>query len=297
MHVGHILPFYFAKWLQEKFQANIYIQITDYEKFLEERRRLNLDQVQDFSADNVLDIAAIGFDEDKTFIFQNTEYIHHMYKLALRIAKKINLSLVSAVFGFNTMTNIGLVFVPALQIAPTFFEARRCLIPAAIDQDPYWRVQRDVAEDLGYYKASEIHCKFLPPLSGPEGKMSTSDPRNAIFLSDRKKDAEDKIFKYAFSRGREMTELQRKYGGNPDVDVSFQWLKFFFEEDDDKLAKIESDYRTGKMLSGELKEILIDNVTSFLERHQESKEQAKDLVDTFRYDGKLAKKAWTRIRQ
>ena len=63
------------------------------------------------------------------------------------------------------------------------------------------------------------------------------------------------------------------------------------------MAKIESDYRTGKMLSGELKEILIDNVTSFLERHQESKEQAKDLVDTFRYDGKLAKKAWTRIRQ
>jgi tryptophanyl-tRNA synthetase len=297
MHVGHVLPFYFAKWIQEKFGANVYIQLTDDEKFLEENRRLNLNQVQDFSADNILDIAAVGFDEDKTFVFQNTEYIHHMYKLAIRAAKRINVSLVNAVFGFNTMSNIGLVFFPALQIVPTFFETKRCLIPAAIDQDPYWRIQRDLAEDLGYYKASEIHCKFLPPLSGPEGKMSTSDPRNAVFLSDSKKVVTEKIFKYAFSGGRETTELQRKHGGNPDVDVSFQWLNYFFEDDDKRLAEIERDYRSGKLLSGELKEILVEKVTAFIVRHQKARETAAEAVNALKYDGKLARNAWKIIRQ
>ena len=40
-----------------------------------------------------------------------------------------------------------------------------CLIPAAIDQDPYWRMTRDIAEKMGYTKPTQIHNKFLPPLT------------------------------------------------------------------------------------------------------------------------------------
>jgi Tryptophanyl-tRNA synthetase len=34
MHIGHLIPFIFTKWLQEKFGANLYIEVTDDEKFL-----------------------------------------------------------------------------------------------------------------------------------------------------------------------------------------------------------------------------------------------------------------------
>src|SRR6266571_5324523 len=34
IHIGHMLPWFFAKWLQEKFRATMYFQITDDEKFL-----------------------------------------------------------------------------------------------------------------------------------------------------------------------------------------------------------------------------------------------------------------------
>jgi tryptophanyl-tRNA synthetase len=167
MHIGHIIPFYFTKWLQDRFRANLYIQLTDDEKFLEESRGLTLADTAYWSKDNMLNIAAVGFDPDRTFIFRNTEFMGRMYNLVLKVARKINFSWVRAVFGFNEQTYIGMVFFPAIQIVPTLFEKRRCLIPAAIDQDPYWRIQRDISEGLGFYKAAAIHSRFLMPLTGP----------------------------------------------------------------------------------------------------------------------------------
>ena len=46
------------------------------------------------------------------------------------------------------------------------------------------------------------------------------------------------VLKYAFSGGRDTMEEHRRYGGNPDVDVSYQYLTFFLE-DDNRLAQIE----------------------------------------------------------
>lgn len=291
MHIGHIIPFYFTKWLQEKFDVNVYIQITDDEKFLV-KEKLSLEDVRKYSHENILDIVAVGFDISKTFVFKNTEYIKNVYKLALRIAKKINFSLVKAVFGFTNQSNIGIIFFPSLQILPTFFENKRCLIPAAIDQDPYWRVQRDLAEKLGFMKAACIHSKFLMPLEGPHGKMSSSKPETAIFLNDDEETVRKKIFKYAFSGGQPTIEEHRKKGGNPEVDVSFQWLKYFFEPDDRKLKKIEEDYRSGKLLTGELKEILIEKLNAFLKQHRKRREKAEKKAEKMMYTGKLAKKMW-----
>ena len=294
MHIGHILPLYFAKWLQDRFGANLYIQLTDDEKFLERKERLSLEEARRWAYENALDAIAVGFDPDRTFIFQNTEYAGNMYPLALRIASRINFSVVRAVFGFTEQTNVGLVFFPSLQIVPTMFERRRCLIPAAIDQDPYWRVQRDVAEPLGYFKAAAIHSRFMPPLTGFSGKMSTSRPETAIYLTDDPKIVRRKITRYAFSGGQPTIELHRRRGGDPDVDVSYQWLYMFFEPDDSKMKRIREDYESGALLSGELKEILIDRLTLFLEGHQERREMARDLVDVFTKEGELASEMWKR---
>lgn len=290
MHIGHLIPFYFTKWLQDKFDVNLYIQITDDEKFLE--KELSYEEIQKWAYDNMLDIAAVGFNVNKTFIFKDSEFIGNMYNIAIKIAKKVNFSTVRAVFGFKESTNIGLIFYPAIQIVPTFFEAKRCLIPAAIDQDPYWRIQRDIAESLGYYKAAEISSKFLPPLTGMQGKMSASNPRSAVYLTDDDKTVREKIMKYAFSGGQATVELHRKLGGDPSVDVSFQWLYSFFEEDDYKIKKIEEDYRSGKILSGELKEILIEKLTKFLEIHREKRERAKEILHLYTREGELAKEMW-----
>ena len=80
--------------------------------------------------------------------------------------------------------------------------------------------------------------------------------------------------KYAFSGGKDTIEEHRKQGGNPDIDVSYQWL-MFFEEDDKKLEKIYHDYTSGKLLSGELKKILIDKIAKFLKDHQKKRKKVE----------------------
>ncbi|MEL9914729.1 MAG: tryptophan--tRNA ligase [Thermoplasmatales archaeon] len=294
MHIGHLIPFLFTKWLQDVFDVNVYIEITDDEKFLR-NQEYSLNQTATWADDNILDIIAVGFNEDKTFIFKDTEYIRNMYPLTIEIAKKLNFSEVKATFGFDNSSNIGILFYPAIQIAPTMFERKRCLIPAAIDQDPYWRLQRDIAESLGYYKAAEIHSKFLPPLTSFEGKMSSSIPESAVYLSDDPKSIERKIMKYAYSGGQATAELQRKLGADLNVDVPYQWLFYLFEDNDEEIKRIAEEYSTGRMLTGEVKKILASKVSSFLEEHRKKKESARDRYSKYLYDGKLAQEMWEKI--
>lgn len=294
MHIGHLVPFLFTKWLQDVFDVNVYIEITDDEKFMR-NQEYTLKQTSEWAYQNILDIIAVGFNPDKTFIFKDTEYIRNMYPLVTSIAKRLNFSQIKATFGLDASSNIGILFYPAIQIVPTMFEKSRCLIPAAIDQDPYWRLQRDLAESLGYHKAAEIHSKFLPPLASSGGKMSSSIPESAVYLSDPPKTVEKKIMKYAFSGGQATTDLQRKLGADLNVDVPYQWLYYIFEEDDDEIKRIADEYSAGRMLTGEIKKILAQKVNELLEEHRKKREASVRDYDKFLYEGRLAKHMWQKI--
>lgn len=293
MHIAHMIPFMMCKYIQEKFKVNLYIQIPDEEKFLF-KSHLDYKSLQEKTDNDILHIAALNFDPDRTFIFKNTDYIRQMYPSVLKIAKKITFSTARAVFGFENDANIGMIFYPALQIVPTFFEKKRCLIPCGIDQDNYWRIQHDIAESLEYYKTAAIHSKFLPPLTGIEGKMSASISETAIYLSDDAKTVKNKIMKYAFSGGQVNIDEHRRLGGNPDIDVAFQWLSILFEEDDDRLKQIYDDYKSGRLLTGELKQILVDKINVFLYEHMKNKEIARPLLEKYMYTGKLANEMWSK---
>ena len=294
MHIGHILQFYLTKWLQDKFHTTVYIQITDDEKFLEESRNLSFEDTQRWAENNTREIAAVGFDPDKTFIMQDTQFLGHAYPLVLKIARKVNYSTAKAVFGFTGETNVGFSFYPAIQILPSLFEKKRCLIPSAIDQDPYWRIQRDLAESLGYHKAAAIHSKFVPALTGIDDKMSSSKPETTINLDDDDKTVRNKIYRHAFSGGRSSVEEHRRLGGNPDVDVPFQWLYMFFEPDDKRIEEIRAEYKSGRMLTGGLKDILVEKVTEFLREHRRRREKSPALVQLLKKDGALAREMWKR---
>ncbi|KAM7541356.1 hypothetical protein Aperf_G00000025333 [Anoplocephala perfoliata] len=142
-----------------------------------------------------------------------------------------------------------------------------CLIPCAIDQDPYFRMTRDVAPRMGMPKPSLIFSIFFPALQGSATKMSASDQNSAIFLTDTPKQIKNKINKYAFSGGGATIEEHRAKGGNCDVDVSYQYLRFFLE-DDEKLEKIRKDYTSGELLTGDLKKELITVLTNMITEHQ-----------------------------
>jgi len=284
VHIGHILPWIFTKYLQDAFNAKLYFQMTDDEKFLI-HHNFTIETSISYMYDNALDVIAIGFDKNKTKIISDVKNMGLMYKLTVKIAKHINFSVVRAVFGFEDSTNIGLIFFPAVQAAPCFLESELtgeavpCLIPAAIDQDPYWRVARDIAPKLGYYKPAQIHSKFLPGL-GREGKMSASEPETCIFTTDSPEVARRKVFN-AFTGGQPTIAEQKKLGGVPEMCSVYHYLYWFFEQDDAKIKKVWGDCKSGRMLCGECKSILADKVEAFLREHQKRREKAKDIVEEY----------------
>ena len=284
-HIGHLIPWVFAKWLQEKFDVNMYFQLTDDEKFYS-KPNLTLEETGKFAYENALDFIAIGFKPEKTKIIINTKNIQTLYPIAAQVAKRINFSNTKATFGFTNETNIGMIFYTSLQSAPCFIEDRPVLIPLGVDQDPHFRLTRDIAQKIGKPKPALIHNIMIPSLEGPGGKMSASDDNSTIYTTDRADVVKKKINRYAFSGGQPDIEQHRKIGGNPDIDVSYQYLRMFFEPDDDRLRAIYEDYKSGRLLTGELKAILIEKINGFLAVHQEKRERAKDQIEQFLFENK-----------
>ncbi|KAM6488550.1 tryptophanyl-tRNA synthetase [Trichoderma sp. SZMC 28011] len=291
MHIGHTQVFDFVKWLQDVLDAPLIIMLTDDEKFLFSEKR-TIEEVMSYTQTNAKDIISAGFDMKKTFIFSDYEFMGGaFYRNISRFSKRVTFNVAKAVFGFDGSSNIGKIHFPSIQGATSFATSFPhifgddekksakipCLIPCAIDQDPYFRLTRDCAVSLRYAKPSLVHMRFLDALQGPGSKMSASDDTSAIFMKDSAKEIKNKVNKYAFSGGRETVEEHREKGGNPDVDVSYQYLQFFLE-DDEELAKIRADYLSGKLLTGELKAICIAKLQEYVGAFQERRAKVTDEV-------------------
>ena len=131
---------------------------------------------------------------------------------------------------------------------------------------------------MGLMQPSSTYHQFAVGMTG--GKMSSSMPETTIFLNDSMKTIEKKI-RSSFSGGQPTVEEHRKKGGNPDIDVAYQYLRYFFEEDDNELEKIREEYVSGKLLTGEIKSICVEKAESWMKEHHELKEQNQHLINDF----------------
>lgn len=283
-HLGHLLPWIFTKWLQDKFNVELYFQLTDDEKYLF-NDDMTREQAKKYAYENILDIIAVDFKKGLTKIFIDTEYISKLYPLAIDVAKRVTFSTAKAVFGFNESSNIGEIFYTSIQSAPAFIgsvergKPTPCLIPLAVDQDPHFRVTRDVAGKIGFPKPAILHCKFFPSLSGLE-KMSSSSPETCIYTIDKKEDVERKIMN-AFTGGQPTIKEQKAKGGNPDICPIYQYELFLLEESDEKLKEIKMKCINGELICGEHKKMLIEKIMKFLRDHQSKREKAKDVIEEY----------------
>ncbi len=281
IHLGHLIPMIFTKWLQEKFDTILFIQLTDDEKYLF-KRNLDLKTIKEYTMNNIIDLMALGFNPDKTFFIIDTVMIKELYPTALKIARKINFSNVKAVFGMNNESNIGQIFYTSIQavpaVLPSVWLGRNipCLIPHGIDQDPHFRIARDVLPKIGFYKPASIESKFMSSLKEGD-KMSSSDKDSAIFLDDSPEEVKRKISR-AITGGRETAALQREKGGFPDKCAIYDYYKYLFEPDEKELMSIRTKCLKGTMLCGEDKKNLIDKINQFLRNHREKREKVRKTI-------------------
>ncbi|BBN67331.1 Nucleotidylyl transferase superfamily protein [Prunus dulcis] len=290
LHLGHLIPFMFTKYLQEAFRVPLVIQLTDDEKCM--WKDLTVEESQRLARENAKDIIACGFDVTRTFIFSDFDYVGGaFYKNMVKVGKCVTYNKAVGIFGFTGEDHIGKISFPPVQAVPSFPSSfphlfggqdnLHCLIPCAIDQDPYFRMTRDVAPRIGYQKPALIESSFFPAMQGETAKMSASDPNSAIYVTDSAKEIKNKINRYAFSGGQDSIEKHRELGANLEVDIPFKYLSFFLD-DDAKLEEIRKEYGAGRMLTGEVKQLLIQVLTELVERHRRARAAVTDeMVDAF----------------
>jgi tryptophanyl-tRNA synthetase len=291
-HLGHMLLAQQMIFYQ-KLGAKLYIAVADLEAY--NAREESLEKLKETAIEQyLLNYIALGLSpKNCEFYFQSrksndAKKSNAYYRLTSNFSNYATFNEFKAIYG---EISPGKMNASLLQAADMFhaqlpeFEGKPLpvLVPVGIDQDPHLRIARDIGKrykDHKFIQLSSTYHLFLPGLTG-SGKMSSSDENSFIAMTDSPKDVERKIKKYAFSGGQKTVEEHRKKGGNPDIDVSFQYLKMFFEPDDKKLQKIYGDYKSGKMLTSELKEILIKKINDFLKEHQSKRKLAKKKIDRF----------------
>lgn len=295
MHLGHCVPFEFTKYLQEAFGAILVIQMSDDEKYLFRKEEHPPEFYNKLAYENAKDIISIGFDVNKTYIFANSEEVTRNTKLTKNALLMLGDSsargkAIEDIFGLNLDNTAGQLVWPVYQSLPAFsstFEnklfkndkkQRHCLVPMAIDQDPYFRLARDFAynkRSLGFLKPSCIHSEFLPGLEGKKGKMSSTGIFPTIYLTDTESQIRDKIKRFAFSGGGATMAEHREKGGNLVVDIAYQYLLYFME-DDEELKRIANEYSSGRMKTSEIKEIMANCIVKYIQNIQVAKEKITD---------------------
>ncbi|MBW6442279.1 tryptophan--tRNA ligase [Patescibacteria group bacterium] len=266
LHLGHKPVFDTNLFFQKKYGIPVYIPLSDDESYVAGKVKDQKESLAN-SLELARELIAYGFDPNKTYFIIDQIYTN-IYNLAIKLSKKVNLSEIKATYGYKNEENIGLHFYPSVQSAHILlpeedYGIKNVLVPIGPDEDAHIRISRDISRRAGYRLPSILHLFFLPGIDGT--KMSKTK-NNAIFFKDSPEVIKKKVNK-AFSGGRDTAEEQRKYGGDPDKDVSIFYLtKLFLDEKEGK--KIVEDYKSGKIMSGDVKKKLYNFLIDFTENFQ-----------------------------
>ena len=274
LHLAHKSVFDVNLFFQKKYNLPVFIPISDDESYVANKVKTQEEALNN-SKRLAKELIAYGFDPKKTFFIIDQIYTN-IYNLAIKLSKKVNYSEIKATYGYKPVDNIGLHFYPAVQSAHVIFpqekyNIKNVLVPIGPDEDAHIRISRDLASRFGYNKPAILHSNFLPGIDGK--KMSTSKPNSAIFLSDNEATIRKKINK-AFSGGQKTIEEHKKLGGNPDIDIACIYLKALFL-DEKEYKKIEDKYKSGKLLSGEVKKLFADKAVAFIKEFQSNLKKVK----------------------
>jgi tryptophanyl-tRNA synthetase len=263
LQLGHKTVFDTNLFFQKKYGIPVFIPLSDDESYVAKKVK-NREEAVEHGVDLIIDLLAYGFDPGLTKVVFDFYYTD-IFSIAMNLSRHVTLSEIKAVYGYKNDDNIGLHFYPNIQSAHVLlpqiaYATKNVLVPIGPDEDSHLRLCRDIASRVGYEKPAILHARFMPGVDGL--KMSKSRPDYAIFLHDNPETIAKKISK-AFSGGRDTIEEHRKLGGNPDIDISFLYLSTYFLGIQE-VKKLREDYLHGVVLSGQLKNMLIEKINDFI---------------------------------
>ena len=283
IHFGTKMVVEGIKYFQDQ-GAETYILIADMESA--SARGVDLKEARKNAMEfHVPAYVALGLDPKKTtFYFQSDN--REVLMLAYEFAKKITLNEFKAIYGYadpgrilGALTQVGDILYPQLK--------RRMpgVIPVGIDQDPHIRLTRDIVartkSKYGFVAPGSTYHKYMPSLDGSM-KMSKSNPDSFVELPEDISSAQRKI-KRALTGGRATLEEHRRLGARVEKCMVFELLKQHLIEDDKELDHIYQEYKSGRMTSGEIKQLAIEKMAIFMDNLTKGIAKARKNIDKLHF--------------
>ena len=282
IHFGNKMVVENIKYFQEH-GGEAYVLVADLEAAA--ARGVPLEEAKKRALEfHIPAFVALGLDAKKTTFYFQSDNIE-VCRIASEASKKVTANEFKSIYGsldpgriYSAFTQVGDILYPQLK------ERMPGIIPVGIDQDPHIRLTRDVArrmKEKKFFLPSGIYHKYTPSLDGSI-KMSKSKPESCIELPEDAEAVKRKI-KRALTGGRDTLEEHRKLGAVIEKDMVFELMKQHLVEDDDELNKIYDNYKSGKMTSGELKEIACSKMEEFMNKFVKGAGKARKNIDKLKF--------------
>ena len=127
----------------------------------------------------------------------------------------------------------------------------------------------------GFFLPAATYHRFMQGLTG--GKMSSSVLESYIALTEPPEEAARKV-KRAKTGGRVTVEEQKKLGGLPAQCTVYELMMFHLIDEDAHIKEIFEECKNGKRMCNTCKSEAAELMFSFIKRHQEERERAKDVL-------------------
>lgn len=285
MHLGHKIDvdlFLFFKSLG----AKSHFVVSDIDAYISrpDEKIPTLEKAKEIAVDNIAHLLALGLDKKDIYVQSRKE--PRYYEFAFEISKKITENTFRAIYGHLDPPKLAANLLQYSDILhyqlKEYYGPMPSITGIGIDQDPHARACRDIAKRLPYnlFPPSFIYFTHQPGLIEGQ-KMSSSKPETAIYLNDTPSEIKKKIAR-AYSGGRIGIEEHRKLGGVPEVDAAFQILRYH-HPDSEFVQQVYTEYKSGKMLTGELKKICIEFLEKMLAEHQKKVEKNRKIAEEIVY--------------
>ncbi|MEB2836828.1 MAG: tryptophan--tRNA ligase [Desulfurococcales archaeon] len=279
-HFGHKLTADQLIYYQRTLGLKVFVAIADAEAFAV-RRIPRREAVRIGVEEYIANLIALGLDPDETEFYFQTNRGAPYYRLIQLASGRVTAAEMEAIYGdlapakvVSALTQVADILHPQLE---EYGGYTGVLVPVGVDQDPHLRLTRDIVDRLSgvvrLTRPASTYHKLIRGLDG--GKMSSSRPDYTIFLTDPPEVARRKLMR-ALTGGRATAEEQRRLGGVPEACTVYDLYLYHLVPDDEELARIYRDCRSGALLCGECKRMAAERLLEFLEAHQSKLEEARE---------------------
>jgi len=269
LHIGNLVGA-LSNWVKLQDRYDCYYFVADWHALT--TGYADPSAIKESSKDILINFLAAGLDPDKCTMFIQSRVLEHA-ELHLLLSMITPLGWLERVPTYKEkqqelkdrdLSTYGFLGYPLLQTADIIIY-RAKYVPVGVDQVPHLEISREIARRFNHlykeiFPEPEALLTEFPKVVGTDGRKMSKSYDNAIYLSDKPEEVEQKIRTMVTDPAR----IKKTDVGNPKLSPVYQLHQIFSSKEE--LAEIAVGCRTAGIGCIECKNILINNVFKVMEQ-------------------------------